>query len=111
MVDGLLQTFADGLEDFQELAADRVAKGFSLIQIVAGLYPDMEPFDERGANEAGFPWDREFTRINPAYFDLADLRLAHRGAVRVWFPCIFGLLGLLSSTLPGRRRSRSIGAT
>ena len=79
-------------EDFQELAADRVAKGFSLIQIVAGLYPDMEPFDERGANEAGFPWDREFTRINPAYFDLADLRLAHlvrSGLV----PCIFGCWG------------------
>ena len=31
--------------DFQELAADRVAKGFSVVQIVAGLYPDMGPFD------------------------------------------------------------------
>lgn len=28
-------------EDFQLLTADRVAKGFTLIQIVAGLYPDM----------------------------------------------------------------------
>lgn len=40
-------------EDFHTLAADRVAKGFSVIQIVAGLYPDMPAFDERGANEAG----------------------------------------------------------
>ena len=44
-------------EDFQTLAADRVAKGFSLVQIVAGLYPDMPGFDPRGANEAGFPWE------------------------------------------------------
>ncbi|MCY4089840.1 MAG: DUF4038 domain-containing protein [Caldilineaceae bacterium] len=79
-------------EDVQELAADRAAKGFSVVQIIAGLYPDMAPFDERGANEAGFPWDREFTRINPAYFDMADLRVAH--LVRSGLlPCIVGLWG------------------
>ena len=60
-----------------ELAADRTAKGFTVIQIIAGLYPDMPPFDERGANEAGFPWEKDFSRINPAYFDLVDLRMAH----------------------------------
>jgi hypothetical protein len=43
-------------QEFQLLAADRLHKGFSVIQIVAGLYPDMPPFDPRGANEAGFPW-------------------------------------------------------
>jgi hypothetical protein len=78
--------------EFQELVADRVAKGFTVIQIVAGLYPDMEPFDRRGANEAGFPWDEDFSRINPAYFDMADLRIAHMvqsGLV----PCIFGNWG------------------
>ena len=64
-------------EAFMELAADRVAKGFTVIQIIAGLYPDMPPFDERGANEAGFPWEKDFSRINPAYFDLVDLRMAH----------------------------------
>ena len=77
---------------FYELAADRVAKGFSVIQIVAGLYPDMEPFDERGANEAGFPWEQDLSRINPAYFDMADLRIAHlvrSGLV----PCIVGSWG------------------
>jgi len=61
--------------DFRTLTADRVAKGFTLIQIVAGLYPDMPAFDERGANEAGFPWERGYPRINPHYFDMADLRL------------------------------------
>ncbi|MFC1464649.1 MAG: DUF4038 domain-containing protein [Candidatus Brachytrichaceae bacterium NZ_4S206] len=63
-------------DDFQRLAADRAAKGFTVIQIVAGLYPDMAAFDPRGANEAGFPWEAGFARINPAYFDMADLRIA-----------------------------------
>ena len=78
--------------DFQVLTADRVAKGFTVIQIVAGLYPDMPPFDERGANEAGFPWDQDYSRINPAYFDMADLRinwLVRSGLM----PCIFGSWG------------------
>jgi len=35
-------------DDFQTLAADRIQKGFSVIQIVAGLYPEMPPFDPRG---------------------------------------------------------------
>jgi hypothetical protein len=78
--------------DFKLMTADRVAKGFTVIQIVAGLYPDMPPFDERGANEAGFPWEKDFTRINPAYFDMADLRiqwLARSGLV----PCIVSCWG------------------
>ena len=63
--------------EFRSLTADRVAKGFSVIQIIAGLYPDMPPFDPRGANEAGYPWTPEYGAINPAYFDMADLRIAH----------------------------------
>ena len=64
-------------EDFQELAADRVAKGFTVIQIIAGLYPDMPPFDPRGANEGGFPWEADYARINPRHFDAADLRIQY----------------------------------
>jgi len=79
-------------EEFQRLTADRVAKGFSLVQIVAGLYPDMPGFDPRGANEAGFPWEADYARISPAYFDQADMRIAwlvHSGLV----PCIVGSWG------------------
>ncbi len=79
-------------EGFQKLATDRVTKGFSVIQIVAGLYPDMPPFDPRGANEAGYPWEKGYTRINPHYFDMADLRiqeLVERGLA----PCIVGCWG------------------
>jgi hypothetical protein len=78
--------------DFKTLTADRVRKGFTVIQIVAGLYPDMPPFDGRGKNEAGFPWEEDYTRINPAYFDMADRRLKWlvcNGLV----PCIVGSWG------------------
>lgn len=79
-------------DEFQRLTADRVAKGFSIIQIVAGLYPDMPAFDPRGFNEAGHPWEPGYARINPAYFDMADLRLqwlVRQGLV----PCILGCWG------------------
>lgn len=79
-------------DGFQTLTADRVQKGFTMVQIVAGLYPDMEPFDERGANEAGFPWDPEFKSINPAYFDMADVRIQHL-ADHGLAACIVGFWG------------------
>jgi hypothetical protein len=75
--------------DFRALTADRVAKGFTVVQIIAGLYPDMPPFDERGANEAGFPWEPKYARIHPPYFDMADRRV--RWLVRAGLvPCIVG---------------------
>ncbi len=79
-------------EDVKTLAADRKKKGFNVIQIVAGLYPDMHPFDPRGANEAGFPWEKEYARINPAYFDAADQRLQYL-ADEGFAPCIVGAWG------------------
>ena len=79
-------------DGFETLTADRVRKGFTIVQIVAGLYPDMEPFDERGANEAGYPWEPDFARINPAYFDQADVRIQHL-ADRGLAACIVGFWG------------------
>lgn len=79
-------------EDFQLLSTDRAKKGFTVIQIVAGLLPDMDSFDERGANEAGFPWEKNYSTINPAYFDMADQRikcLIDSGLM----PCILGSWG------------------
>jgi hypothetical protein len=64
-------------EDFQRLCADRKAKGFSVIHLVAGLFPDMLPQDRRGWNEAGPAWEEGFTRINPAFYDQADLKLQY----------------------------------
>jgi hypothetical protein len=79
-------------DEFQELTADRKAKGFNVIQIVAGLYPDMFPFDPRGANEAGFPWETNYSSIRPAYFDAADKRLRYL-VDQGFTPCIVGAWG------------------
>lgn len=79
-------------DDFQLLAADRVRKGFNVVQIVAGLYPDMPQFDPRGANEAGFPWEQNYARINPRYFDMADLRIRYLVSQGIT-PCIVGCWG------------------
>ncbi len=88
---GLCQRF-QWPADFQQLTADRVTKGFTVVQIVAGLYPDMPAFDPRGANEAGFPWENDYGHINPAYFDMADLRIQHLVS-RGLAPCIVGCWG------------------
>jgi hypothetical protein len=69
-----------------------VAKGFNVVQIVAGLYPDMDSFDLRGENEAGFPWNKNYERINPGYFDMADLRIHHLIDVGI-VPCIVACWG------------------
>lgn len=79
-------------DGFQALTSDRVRKGFTVVQIVAGLYPDMPPFDSRGANEAGFPWEPDYARINPAYFDTADLRIEHLADNGI-APCVVGCWG------------------
>jgi Protein of unknown function (DUF4038)/Domain of unknown function (DUF5060) len=79
-------------DEFQRLAADRKAKGFNVVQIVAGLYPDMHPFDPRGANEAGFPWEKKYDAIRPEYFDAADARLRHLVELGIT-PCVVGAWG------------------
>ena len=63
---------------FQELTSDRKAKGFNVIQIVCGPYPDEDAFDPGWANEGGMPYEtRDYTVLNPEYFEYADRRLVH----------------------------------
>ncbi len=79
-------------EDFQLVTADRSAKGFNVAKLAAGLFPDMEIFDQRSANEGGYAWEQDFACINPSFFDMADLRvqwLVRSGIV----PCIVGSWG------------------
>jgi hypothetical protein len=65
-------------EGFQELTADRKAKGFSVVQIVCGVYPDEGAFQPRWENEGGKPYlTRDFSVVNPAYFEYADRRIKH----------------------------------
>lgn len=79
-------------EEFKWLAADRKAKGFNVIHFAAGFACDVEAFDPRDTNEAGHPWEQHYERINPAYFNLVDLKvqeLVRMGLV----PDILGLWG------------------
>jgi hypothetical protein len=64
---------------FQQLTADRKAKGFTLVQLVAGLVPYEEspPSDPGFCNEGGCVWESSFQRINPRYFDAADRRIQY----------------------------------
>ncbi len=65
-------------EGFQELTADRKAKGFTVVQIVCGPYPDESFLEKRLENEGGMPYEtRDFTVVNPKYFDYADRRIQH----------------------------------
>ncbi len=65
-------------EGFQELTADRRAKGFSVIQIVCGPYPDEKFFQPSWENEGGQPYlAQDLSVINPEYFEHADRRLKH----------------------------------
>src|SRR6266850_4864421 len=79
-------------DEFKTLVADRKQKGFNVIQIVAGLYPDMHTFDPRGANETGYPWNTNYTSIRPEYFNAADDRLGYL-VEQGFTPCIFGAWG------------------
>jgi hypothetical protein len=66
-------------EGFQKLTADRKAKGFTVVQIVAGLVPGEEqsPSDPGYCNEGGCVWNPGFKQINPKFFDFADQRVQH----------------------------------
>ncbi len=80
------------LSGFKELVADRVRKGFSVIQIIAGLYPDMDWHDPRGEGDAGFPWDKDFHTLNPTYFQQMDVRISLLVEAGL-MPCIVGFWG------------------
>jgi hypothetical protein len=77
-------------DDFQRLTADRVSKGFSVIQLIAGLYGEVPAFDKRGGDE--WPWEADFAKLNLRWWDAAESKLAwlvYRGLV----PCVVGAWG------------------
>ena len=64
---------------FQELTANRAKKGFTVVQIVCGTYPDeLGLLQTSWENEGGMPYVTEdFSEINPEYFEYADRRFEH----------------------------------
>ena len=80
---------------FATLADDRAAKGFSVIHMVAGPLSGFdadESWHSHQSNEAGWPWEPGWTRINPDFYEAVDLKIA--GYVeRGLMPCIVGMWG------------------
>ena len=75
---------------FQTLTADRADKGFTVVQLVAGLMP--EGHDRQFFNNGLQAWEPEWARVVPSFFDLMDLRI--EALVRAGItPCIFGSWG------------------
>jgi hypothetical protein len=80
-------------EGFQELTADRKAKGFNVVQIVCGPYPDEDFFAPSLENEGGQPYlAQDMSVVNPKYFDYADRRLKHLADAGM-VPAIVGAWG------------------
>lgn len=80
-------------EGFQLLTADRKSKGFTVVQIVCGPYPDENFFKPSWNNEGGQPYlAKDLNLVNPKYFEYADRRFKHlvnKGIV----PAIVGAWG------------------
>ena len=77
-------------DELAELVQDRLEKGFTLIQLVMGLFPDQDGFDPRGANEGGWAYTENFDRINPRFYQHADAKIDHlleAGLVPCLLPC------------------------
>jgi len=91
-----LTTRLDWPDGFKRLTADRVNKGFNLIQIVAGPLPNFDAETEiwhpYQRNESGWPWEQDWARTNPAYYDLADRRISYL-VENGLMPCIVGMWG------------------
>ncbi len=100
----------DWPDGFDRLLNDRVSKGFSVIQLVAGPLPDFSHTPEgiwhaQQANDGGWPWEPGWARLNPGYFDDADKRIAaivEAGLV----PCIVGMWGYYEHVMGAERVMR-----
>lgn len=95
-------------QGFQQLTADRRNKGFSVVQIVCGPYPDEGLFEPRWENEGGKPYvSHDFSTVNPAYFTYSDRRIRHLADSGI-VPAIVGGWGrggsLEAIGLPGYKR-------
>lgn len=84
---------------FQRLARDRAEKGFSVIQLVAGLVPEFPQFSAEMASEGGQPWLPDAAAgVNPAYWEVPDRKLAHLVQLGI-VPCVVGAWGYWAAVL------------
>ncbi len=62
--------------DFKDLAARRAKQGFSAIQMVVGIPPEVGPENENARSPAGFPWTLD-GQFNRAYLQFARGRIEY----------------------------------
>jgi len=91
--------------EFMELCDDRIRKGFNVIQMVAGMPCDAFEFDERAENEGGYVWERDYRQVNPAYFNMADLRIQRLVQCGL-MPCILGSWGFYLPLMGAEKMKR-----
>ena len=65
----------------------------------------MAPLVPRWANEGGLPWESDFARINPAFYDAADHRISHLVQTGL-YPCITGAWGYYLPTMGMEKMKR-----
>ncbi len=64
---------------FMELVEKRVQQGFTAVQLVVGIPPEVGPEHESAASPVGFPWTLAGT-FNEAYLAFARQRIAYLNA-------------------------------
>jgi uncharacterized protein DUF4038 len=80
------------ITEFRSFAAQRAEQGFSVVQIVAGLYPETTPFQPEARSASGWVWHEDLSGPNSAWFDEADERV-HALLEHDLVPCIVGSWG------------------
>jgi hypothetical protein len=63
-------------ENFKDLAALRAEQGFSAIQLVVGVPPEVGPESENAKSQVGFPWTID-GQLNQDYLELARDRIQY----------------------------------
>jgi hypothetical protein len=63
-------------KDFKDLAALRAEQGFSAIQLVVGVPPEVGPENENAQSQVGFPWTLD-GHFNQEYLKFARARIQH----------------------------------
>ena len=63
-------------KDFIDLAALRAGQGFSAIQLVVGVPPEVGPENENAKSQVGFPWKLD-GHFNQEYLKFAQDRIQY----------------------------------
>ncbi len=94
MVDGAGLIGCTGRMNFSSSRPTGSKEGFTVVQIVAGLYPDMPPFDPRaGAETTPASLGKDYKRIRPEYFTTRPIRNCSTSSAKAFRPAWWAAWG------------------